>query len=178
MEHLSFILILYFLIPAGAVAAGCIDTNHDTINNSDSDRIFRDINSHEGKFIIDKYRNSTNFIIIDVRKSDERERGFIAGDINIDYLSEDFSDEVSKLDQNNKYLIYGSSGIRSGNAKNIMMELGFNEVYNLENGISGWKRDGFPVELPKAPSSNSVINYSQQNDSIVQKMSVDFRNAL
>lgn len=177
IEHISVILILYFLILAGALAAGCIGSNQDALTKDNTAQIFRDVSSHEGKFIIDKYNDSTNFVIIDIRKPDEQERGFIAGNINIDYLSTDFSDEIGKQDKNNKYLIYGSSGIRSGNAKKTMAKLGFNEVYNLKDGINGWKDDGYPVEFPKAPANNSVINNSQQNDSIVQKLSGGFRDA-
>ena len=43
------------------------------------------------------------------------------------------------LEKNKRYIIYCRTGSRSRFALEMMRNLGFDEVYNLENGILDWK---------------------------------------
>ena len=53
-----------------------------------------------------------------------------------------FRDELDKLDKNKTYLIYFRSGVHSGNARDIMEELNFREVYNILGGFNRWQAEG------------------------------------
>jgi rhodanese-related sulfurtransferase len=59
--------------------------------------------------------------------------------------SRTFKEELNKLNKTKKYLVYCRSGHRSGASVDVMKELGFIEIYNLEDGIIKWKEKGFPV---------------------------------
>lgn len=87
-----------------------------------------------------------NAVILDVRTADEYNRGIIPGAVNIDiYKGQGFIDEVEKLDKNKNYYVYCAAGARSGQACNIMNQLGFANAYNLTGGISQWQG---PVTAP------------------------------
>ncbi len=84
-------------------------------------------------------KNNKDLVIIDIRTKDEFNSGHIPNAINIDYYDRNFTNEISKLDKNKKYLIYCRSGRRSGNAMDIFKDLGFNNAYNMLGGMIRWR---------------------------------------
>lgn len=94
----------------------------------------------------EKAQADSNAVILDVRTADEYNRGIIPGAVNIDiYKGQGFIDEVEKLDKSKNYYVYCAAGARSGQACNIMNQLGFANAYNLSGGISQWQG---PVTAP------------------------------
>ena len=85
------------------------------------------------------------FVILDVRTSEEYQTGNIENAKNIDYSSQNFKDEIGKLDEAKTYFVYCRSGNRSREAAKIMKELGFEKIYNLEGVISQWQAEGLPT---------------------------------
>ncbi|RED48305.1 rhodanese-like domain-containing protein [Seonamhaeicola aphaedonensis] len=83
--------------------------------------------------------------LIDVRTPKEFEEGHIKNANNIDFYSETFKEEITKLDPNKTLLLYCRSGGRSGKTSKILQELGFKKVYDLEGGILKWKEKGFKL---------------------------------
>ena len=86
-----------------------------------------------------------NAILVDVRTQDEYNSGYIENSLNIDYLSNDFSENVEKLDKNTPIVLYCRSGRRSSLSANKLSKLGFKEIYNLEGGILDWIEIGNSV---------------------------------
>ena len=100
-----------------------------------------DIGQNQNDISIKELKNkiaSDNYILLDVRTSEEYNNGHLKGSINIDYFSDDFSDEISSLGLESPILVYCRSGNRSGKAMNIMYDLGFKEVKNLIGGYKSW----------------------------------------
>lgn len=92
-------------------------------------------------------QNDDNAVILDVRTADEWSRGIIPGAINIDiYKGQGFIYAVEELDKSKNYYVYCAAGARSGQACNIMSQLGFPNTYNLASGISQWEG---PVVAPE-----------------------------
>ena len=91
------------------------------------------VNKSEYKSLIKK-----NFPIIDVRTPAEFWEGHIDNAINIDFKSNSFINEISKLDKSKIYLIYCRSGNRSSKAATIMDSLGFKKTIDLEGGFLRW----------------------------------------
>ena len=90
--------------------------------------------------------NDKNGAIIDLRTTDEINKGFIKGSVELDWLAKDSEQQMDKLDKNKTYYIYCAAGGRSGEAAEYMEKHGFKRVYNLEKGFSDWAKKGFPVE--------------------------------
>lgn len=83
--------------------------------------------------------------LIDVRTPKEFEEGHIENAKNIDFYSDTFKEEITKLDPNKPLLLYCRSGGRSGKTSKMLQELGFKKVYDLEGGILKWKEKGFKL---------------------------------
>ncbi|MBY0516318.1 MAG: rhodanese-like domain-containing protein [Bacteriovoracaceae bacterium] len=60
--------------------------------------------------------NSKNSVIIDVRSPEEFVNGHLSGALNINFLNDQFENEVEKLSSKKRYFIYCDSGNRSGKA--------------------------------------------------------------
>ncbi len=95
--------------------------------------------------LIKKNYGNESFVILDVRTPEEFAEGHIKGAINIDFYSPDFKRKLNELDRNKTYLVYCRTGHRSSIAAQMMVELGFKHVYNMNGGILEWKDRGYPV---------------------------------
>lgn len=77
-------------------------------------------------------------MVIDVRPEEELVEGEIEGHVTINFFDPSFKDEVDKLARDKTYLLHCRSGNRSGKACNIMAQMGFGSLYNLDGGIQAW----------------------------------------
>lgn len=77
--------------------------------------------------------------LIDVRTPGEFKGGTIKGAKNIDFRSENFETEISKLDKSKPVMIFCQAGGRSARALTQFEELGFTFVLELEGGYGNWK---------------------------------------
>jgi len=87
-------------------------------------------------------------IIIDLRTTEEMEKGYIPGAIQLDFHDPDFNKNLNALAKDKSYFIYCKSGGRSGRTFDLMEKQGFQQVYNLDGGIKAWKAAGMKTEKP------------------------------
>ena len=80
-------------------------------------------------------------IFLDVRTPEETAEGMISGAREINYRADNFKELVSKLNKKDSYVVYCRSGSRSQSASEIMIELGFEDVKNMEGGYLGWTEE-------------------------------------
>jgi NADPH-dependent 2,4-dienoyl-CoA reductase/sulfur reductase-like enzyme/peroxiredoxin family protein/rhodanese-related sulfurtransferase/TusA-related sulfurtransferase len=73
-------------------------------------------------------------IVLDVREPIEREMGFIKGSINIPV--DELRNRMGELDKSKKIVTYCAIGIRGYAAARILMQNGFENVYNLIGGYT------------------------------------------
>ena len=112
------------------------------------DTLINQVNSDELLDFID----INNAVLVDVRTNDEYSSGYIENSLNIDYLSNDFSKNVEKLNKNIPIVLYCRSGKRSSLSANKLSKLGFKEIYNLQGGILDW------IEIGNSVIFNDTIN--------------------
>ncbi len=93
-----------------------------------------------------KEKGNADFVILDIRTFPEFQTGHLNRAILLDYYSSTFVEGLKQLDKNKIYLVYCRSGNRSGKALALFNQLGFEQVYNMAEGINGWIRAGFPME--------------------------------
>ncbi|HEX5001203.1 MAG TPA: rhodanese-like domain-containing protein [Bacteroidia bacterium] len=86
--------------------------------------------------------------VVDVRTSEEVARGKINGAIVIDFYEEDFKKQIKKLDKSKPVYLYCASGGRSADAADMLVNMGFTQVFNLDGGFRAWKAAGQPVVMP------------------------------
>ena len=105
----------------------------------------RIINVQEANKLIEKNNENPEFVILDVRTTEEHESGHIPGSANINYKSSKFRDQISELDKEKIYLTYCRSGGRSTKSAEIMKEVGFENIYMIDGGIVAWEKVGLPI---------------------------------
>ena len=84
-------------------------------------------------------RDKENHVVVDVRSPQELAEGEVPGHIMINFFDPAFQQEIDKLDRAKTYLLYCRSGNRSAQACEIMANMGFEHLYNLNGGIGAWK---------------------------------------
>ncbi|GIV26318.1 MAG: rhodanese [Bacteroidia bacterium] len=92
-----------------------------------------------------KMMNDKNTIVLDVRTAEEVSEGKIPNAINIDFYSNDFEQQISKLDKTKTILVYCRSGRRSAGAAEVLAKKGY-KVVNLDGGINNWQSQGLPIQ--------------------------------
>ncbi len=83
-------------------------------------------------------------VVLDVRTPQEFASGHLAEAQNIDFRSAEFRNMVADLDRDQTYYLYCRSGNRSGQASEIMAEMGFTSLYNI-GGLADLESAGATV---------------------------------
>ena len=86
-----------------------------------------------------------DLVVLDVRTPEEFQEGHLEGAIMIDFYSEDFVDQLAGLDPDQPYLLYCRSGNRSGQTTEVMAQLEFSDVAEIDGGIVAWSQAGLPI---------------------------------
>jgi len=105
------------------------------------------ISVEEARGLIAERLGNEDFVLLDIRTDGEIEAGHIAGTQALDYYAPSFRDELAQLDRERTYLIYCRTGNRTGQTLRIMEELGFEKVYDMDGGITEWRRRGDSICL-------------------------------
>jgi len=105
--------------------------------------------SLDAKTFKSKLDATPDAVLLDVRTPEEVSKGAIPGAINIDFNNPDFETKINALDKTKTYFVYCAKGGRSSQAVDRMNAAGFVKLYNLSDGIVGWKDSGLPVAKKK-----------------------------
>ena len=98
----------------------------------------------QAKAVIDA--GDPRLVVLDVRTQEEYDEAHIADAVLLDFYEPDFADRLADLDRSAQYVLYCRSGNRSEQTREMMVDLGFEEVHDIAGGIQGWIDAGLPVE--------------------------------
>lgn len=90
------------------------------------------------------YLKTDSSILIDVREPFEFKGNRIKGAINIP-ASGNLDNVTDTLNKEFNLFLYCTSGFRSSNAAEKLYDKGFQKIYNLEGGITAWRKNRMPV---------------------------------
>jgi len=85
---------------------------------------------------VDKYKNNSNYIIVDSRDKKAYEENHVEGSVNIP--SPDLRTRYTELDKDKNIIIYCNSGARSSLGASILKSKGFENICNLGGGIKSY----------------------------------------
>ena len=91
-----------------------------------------------------QYLNADSSILIDVREPFEYKSNRIKGSINIP-ASGNLDNAADTINKNFALFLYCTSGYRSSRTAEKLHNKGFYKIYNLEGGITAWRKDRMPV---------------------------------
>ena len=74
--------------------------------------------------------------------------GHVDGASLIDFYDADFADRIGELDPDASYVVYCRSGNRSGQTVELMRQLGFTDVQDVDGGVLAWAEAGLPLTTP------------------------------
>jgi len=141
----TYLLPLMFLFSCGEASEETVpetteDVVEEIIENEETSELepqtVRDLENEEFNSLLAE----TNGFLLDVRTPEEFEAGYIEGATNINFYDEDFSEQLDSLDVMTPIFVYCKAGGRSAQAKDILVEKDFIEVYNLSGGYSNWSK--------------------------------------
>ena len=92
------------------------------------------------------YNDDTSVQLVDVRTQEEYGVSHLKNAQNICVTNDDFEEKVKTLDKNKPIYVYCRKGGRSATAAQILKELGFKKVYDLEGGITNWEDKGLETK--------------------------------
>lgn len=94
--------------------------------------------SYDNNISIEKLKEMENkgYTVIDVRSPQEYKEGHIEGAISIPEYELENRARNELIDLEKPIIVYCSTGHRSKRAQKLLEQMGYREVYNLENG---WK---------------------------------------
>lgn len=87
-------------------------------------------------------KKTENPQLLDVRTPEEFKEEHIEQATNVNWLTADFVQNVSKFDKSKTVFVYCKSGGRSHKAAEKLAEIGFTKVIELEGGILKWNAAG------------------------------------
>ena len=97
--------------------------------------------------LMDVLKADPKIVIVDIRTPAEFEEGHLPKATNINFMSDEFTEELGKLDRDKTYLMHCKSGGRSTASLEIWKKLGFKKILHLDTGIVGAEKAG--VKLVK-----------------------------
>ena len=92
--------------------------------------------------------DSGAYQFVDVREEAEYAEGHIPGAINIPLT--EFMARVDELSEDEPVVLVCNTGVRSAQAALFMVSMGYDEIYNLEDGTKGWIKQGLAIECESA----------------------------
>ena len=158
MKFNFFISILLFCL------FSCVDSNDFDPNTIPVNVL--DVENHQ----MLKLLEDNPGVLLDIRTPEEVSKGFLKNASFINFYDENFLQKASWVKKNQPIYVYCHAGGRSSKAAEMLIELGFREVYNLVGGYSKWVEDGYLVEkgLKNIKGPNSKFFSKQEIDVILQ----------
>ncbi len=85
--------------------------------------------------------------LVDVRTLLETQRGYIPNSlfIPLDKIKNQIEEKIPQKES--KIILYCLSGSRSSQAAEMMSELGYKNVFSMENGLLAWRIKKYPLSL-------------------------------
>jgi molybdopterin/thiamine biosynthesis adenylyltransferase/rhodanese-related sulfurtransferase len=109
------------------------------------EKIFISVKSQINEISIeDVLRKKKDFVIIDIRESEELEEGFLENSINIPRGFLDIKIEDIVNDYSAEIVLYCSAGTRSLLSAKTLKDIGYKNVYSMKGGFNEWKKNNYP----------------------------------
>ena len=101
------------------------------------------------------------YLILDAREPEEYQVSHLRGAQHIGFDDRDLS-ALDTIDRLRPILVYCSVGYRSGIVAEELLDMGFEQVYNMYGGIFEWVNQGYPIIDREGQPTDRVHAYSRK----------------
>ena len=105
----------------------------------------RQITKNFGPKSFSRHISKKEVLLIDVRTPEEFNEGHLKNAKLINFKSDDFKDNITKLSKEKTICVYCRSGNRSGKSMELLKQEGYLKIYNLKGGIKLWQEKGLEI---------------------------------
>ena len=111
--------------------------------------------------VADVHGDESGRVLIDIREQYEWEEGHIPGAMHLSrgFLEPKIGEALPEV--STPITLYCAAGVRSLLAARSLQEMGYSDVRSMAGGFAGWKRAGYPFELPEVLGASSRQRYSR-----------------
>lgn len=92
-----------------------------------------------------RLKETSDYILIDVRTKGEYSKGHIENALNISYFGSDFKEIIEKLPKDKLVFMYCETQHRSPLASKLMKRKGFCHIIDLRGGFIKWEHQNMPI---------------------------------
>lgn len=141
MKKITFIILSLNLMFVGCAEAQETTNKQGEVKQTEQ-AVAKDVSAEEFKTLIDQEGT-----ILDVRTPGEFSGGHLPSAVNVSFYDANFDKLIAeKVDKTKPVYVYCAAGGRSAGAMKKMKKMGYNVIYNMVGGYSGWSSKGYPTE--------------------------------
>lgn len=100
------------------------------------------VTSAQARTMISK---NSKIFLLDVRTPEEYKQARLNGSLLIPVA--DLERRMKEVPKDRPVMVFCAVGSRSSYAANLLASKGYKEVYNMTDGLVGWYRNGFPLQM-------------------------------
>jgi rhodanese-related sulfurtransferase len=90
------------------------------------------VNTQKAKEFMVRMQSASQKTILDLRTPEEFKAAHVTEAININFNDANFQDKISNLNKNKPIFVYGAESAKSLQTSNMLAQLGFKSIFNLE----------------------------------------------
>ena len=105
---------------------------------------FKGVMSTEAKKLLEQKKN---FYLLDVRTPQEYRQARLKGSVLIPI--NEIERRFNEVPKNRPIMVLCAVGSRSNLVAGFLANKGYGEVYNMTDGLVGWYRNGFPLDMSR-----------------------------
>lgn len=140
MKKILFLMILSLALIPALVACGGAETGAPAAAEIDLSSLAPSIDVDTAYALHD----NPNVYMLDVREPDEYAAGHIPGITLIP--TGEVASRLNEIPTDKEVIVTCRTGNRSAQVVDLLREMGYTNVHNMEGGIVAWEEAGFPVE--------------------------------
>lgn len=135
----KILAVLAIIIILGLAACGG-GTDGQTTTEIDLDSLPASVDVNT----VNALQDNPDVFMLDVREPDEYAAGHIPGIVLIPMG--EVAERLSEIPEDKTVIVTCRSGNRSGQIADLLREMGYADVHNMEGGIVAWEEAGYPIE--------------------------------
>lgn len=138
----KYMIVISFLLIFSIVAIGCSNDNDAETVDQNTDQtleetIVASVNTINAEEVMEMMDSGDEFVLVDVRTQEEYDEGHIDGAQLLPLNQLEVLSEEHLTDKEATILVYCRTGNRSAQASQILVDLGYENVYDF-GGIVDW----------------------------------------